>query len=91
MKIYKDIEIYVDGCKNTCEVGFHIDADDCRLAIADNHQEGEAAVLRGFSDFISFFNSVPEEIYTGFTDKHREILSEHLEKVLTKIKGADVV
>jgi hypothetical protein len=89
--MYKEIEIYVDGSRNTCEVGFHIDADDCRLAIEDNHQEGENAVLRCFSDFIVFFKSVPDEIYTGFNDAQRKIIGEHLEIILAKVKGNSVV
>ena len=91
MKIYKNMEFYVDGCKNTFEIAIHIDADDCRAAIEENPTEGERAVLMSFSDFIGFWKAVPDEIYAGFTDKHREILSENLEKVLAKIKGDSVV
>ena len=91
MKVYKEIEIYVDGCSNKCEVGFHIDADDCRLALEDNPKDGEHAVLRSFSDFIRFFNAVPEEIYTGFNDHQRKIIGENLETVLAKVKGNSVV
>lgn len=87
MQVYKTIEFYVDGCKNACEIAIHIDADDCRAAIQENPKDGERAVLGSFSDFISFWQAVPDEIYAGFTDKHREILSENIEKVLSKIKG----
>lgn len=90
MKVYKEIEIYVDGCKNTCEVGFHIDADDCRLAIADNHQDGEKSVLCAYSDFIRFFNSVPDEIHAGFNEHQRKVIGEHLETILAKVKGNPV-
>lgn len=91
MKVYKEVEIYVDGCSNQCEVGFHLDADDCRLALEDNPKDGEQAVLRSFSDFIRFFNAVPDDIYTGFNDKQREVIGGHLEAVMAKIKGNSVV
>jgi hypothetical protein len=91
MKVYKEIEIYVDGCSNKCEVGFHLDADDVRLAIEDNHQDSEQSVLRAFSDFITFYKSVPNEIYDGFNDHQRKIIGEHLETILAKVKGNSVV
>lgn len=91
MRIYKDIEIYTDGGQQSVEVSFVIYADDIVAAIEENPKDGEQAVLRSFADFIRFYQSVPDEIYTGFNEHQRKVIGEHLETVLTKIKGNSVV
>ncbi|MFZ4856157.1 MAG: hypothetical protein ACOYL3_07145 [Desulfuromonadaceae bacterium] len=91
MKVYKEIEFYTDGGRSTCEVAFYLDADDVRLAIEDNPKDGEQAVLRSFSDFIRFFNAVPDDIYSGFNEHQRKIIGDNLGSVLAKVKGNSVV
>lgn len=91
MKVYKEIEFYTDGGRNTVEVAFYIEADDIVASIEDNPKDGEQAVLRSFADFIKFFNAVPDEIYAGFNEHQRKVIGEHLETVLAKVKGNSVV
>ena len=91
MKVYKDIEIYTDGRRQSIEVSFVVDADDIVAAIKENPKDGEQAVLRSFADFIRFYQSVPDEIYAGFNDHQRKVIGEHLEAVLVKVKGNSVV
>lgn len=88
MKVYKDIEFYTDGGRNTVEVAFLIDTDDIVASIEDDPKGGEQAVLRSFADFIKFFNAVPDEIYAGFNAHQRKVIGDHLETVLSKLKGS---
>lgn len=91
MRIEKAITITSDYHSQSIEVYIDIDADDIRAAIQETPKDGERAVLGSFSDFIRFWQAVPDEIYAGFNDKQREIISDNIEKVLQKIKGGSVV
>ena len=87
MKISKFITITDDSRSHDFEVFVDVEADDIRCAIRENPQDGESAVLASFSDFIRFWQAVPDEIYSGFNDKQRKIISENLEKTLAKVLG----
>ena len=69
------------------EVDVYIDIDDIVAAIREDTKSGVNGVLRSFSDFIGFWQAVPDDIYAEFNDKQRAIITEHLEKTLAKVKG----
>ena len=90
MKVSKYITICDDFRNHQFEVSVDVDADDIRCAITED-KESEQGVLRSFSDFIRYSQSVPDEIYAGFNDQQRKVIGEHLETVLAKVKGNSVV
>lgn len=87
MRIEKTIQITDCFRSHNFEVAVDIDADDIRLATTEDPTGGESAVLRSFSDFIRFFQAVPDEIYQGFNDSQRKVIGENLEKTLAKVRG----
>jgi len=86
MKVSKHITITDCFRSHEFEVSVDIDADDIRCAIQED-KESEQGVLRSFSDFIRYSQAVPDEIYAGFNDQQRKVIGEHLETVLTKVRG----
>ena len=87
MKIEKTITITDCFRSYDFEVSVDVDADDICAAIREDTKHGESAVLGSFSDFIRFWQAVPDEIYAGFNDHQRKIIGENLEKTLAKVKG----
>ena len=86
MKVTKYIQICDDFRNHQFEVSVDIDLEDIRCAIQED-KESESEVLRSFSDFFRFSQAVPDEIYTGFNDKQREVISGHLSSLLSKISS----
>ena len=75
MKVSKFITITDCFRSHEFEVSVDVDANDIRCAITED-KESESGVLRSFSDFIRYSQSVPDEIYIGFNDYQRKIIGE---------------
>ena len=87
MRVEKFITISDCFRSHEFEVAVDVTVDDIRGAIRENPKGGESAVLGSFSDFIRFWQAVPDEIYAGLNDAQRGIITEHLVAVLAKVKG----
>ena len=68
------------------EIEVDIDLDDIVAAIREN-KDSLNAVIGSFSDFIRFWQAIPEDMWLEFNEAQCKIIVEHLGKVCDKLGG----
>lgn len=71
------------------EIDVEITLEDIVAAIRED-KDSLNSVLRSFSDFMTFWKAIPDDIWLEFHESQCKIIVEHLGKVCDKLGGRNI-